>query len=721
MKKFFTLAAAALATTAYAAIDSAPESAEVQTWYFNAQVFYPAEEIVNQEIQVAIDGDDLYFTGIYSMLNGWVKGTLSNGVYEFASGQDLGVLWGSYNMNFAGYDGDNVVLATATMEDGVLTFNSGIGILFTDYPESGPQIWWEPGAKLSAEPLEHIEPLLTEQTASLPYKNGFDSETKRDQATIYSPDGLGWDWGADWSTNNWYAACNNDGWTQANDYLIFPGLTLEAGKAYTVHFDAQSSSSSYWQNYEVLMAAGEAKLSNFTEAVMPNAVCYSEAWVNVEKEFEVAETNTYFLAIHCTSYAYNGYFNVDNFVVEEVDPEKPAAVDAVIVTPGSKGALEATIAFSMPSATAAGVAYDSNKVLSYTVTRGEYIVAEGQDKAGALVMEQDGGLGLNNGIATYKVVIADQSHFSKEAEGRAYIGLDYPTETVYIEITAEGNQVTMAWAPVTKGANGGYVGAKYNVYACPAQYSRGEKLNEEPLTACAYTFDWDVESGEQGEAWFCVTAVNDIDESYGAYASLAVGAPYALPFAESFADDAHVWSFGGDGGAAYIDRWGSFCSDGDDAALTMYVWGWGEDCTAVATTGKICTAANAELTFDYMTEANGTLNVELVTGDEDGNVVVTVEPIELEANSGGTVSLPAIFDGVLDYSCVKVSFVACLDATYQYLYIDNVNIAVVDVPTAISSVGDESAAKVFSLDGKLINARPAAGFYIQDGKILNVR
>lgn len=721
MKKFFTLAAAALATQAFAAIDSAPESADVQTWYFNAKVFYPAEEIVNQEVQVAIDGNDLYFTGIYSMLNGWVKGQLTNGEYEFETGQDLGVLWGAYNMNFSGYDGDNVVLATATMEDGVLTFNTGIGILFTDYPDSGPQIWWEPGAKLSAEPLEHIEPLLTEQTATVPYKNNFDSESKREQATIYSVDGMGWDWGADWSTNNWYAACNNDGWTQANDYLIFPGLTLEAGKAYTVHFDAQSSSSRYWQNYEVLMAAGEAKLSNFTEALIPNAVCYSEAWENVEKEFEVAETGTYFLAIHCTSYAYNGYFSVDNFVVEEVDPEKPAAVDAVIVTPGSKGALEATISFSMPSATAAGVAYDSDKVLSYTVTRGEFIVAEGQEKAGSLVFVQDGGMGLDNGITTYKVVIADDTHVSKETEGRAYIGIDYPTETEYIEITAEGNQVTIAWVPVTKGANGGYVGAKYNVYACSAKYQRGDKLNEEPLTNCFYTFDWDVESGEQGDAWFCVTAVNDIDESYGAYASLAVGAPYELPFAESFADDSHVWSYAGDGGDAYIDRWGSFSSDGDDAALAMYVWGWDENCTTVATTGKICTAANAELSFDYKAEANATLSIEIVTGEEDGNVVVTEEPIVLEAGSEGTITIPALFDSVLDYSDVKVSFVASLDATYQCLYIDNLKIAVADTPTAISAINSESAAKIFSLDGKLINARPAAGLYIQNGQKMMVK
>ena len=93
MKKIFTLAAAALATQAFAAIDSAPESAEVQTWYFNAQVFYPAEEIVNQEVQVAIDGNDLYFN---VSLNGETYTFAMNGQTGKFVGdlpQDKGLYW----------------------------------------------------------------------------------------------------------------------------------------------------------------------------------------------------------------------------------------------------------------------------------------------------------------------------------------------------------------------------------------------------------------------------------------------------------------------------------------------------------------------------------------------------------------------------------------------------------------------------------------------------
>lgn len=337
-----------------------------------------------------------------------------------------------------------------------------------------------------------------------------------------------------------------------------------------------------------------------------------------------------------------------------------------------------------------------------------------------MVFVSDAGEGLTNGYATYKVVIKDESHVSREAEATAYIGLDYPTETEYMEITAEGNQVTIAWVPVTRGANGGYVGAKYNVYSCSGAYRRDVKLNDEPLTECVFTFEYDVESGEQSEAWFCVTAVNDIDESYGAYESIAVGAPYELPYTDTFAeDDTHVWTFSGEQGSAYFDRWGSYSSDGDDAALCFYVWGWEvEECNAVASTGKICTAADAVLTFDYKADTNAQLLIVMGNqNDEEGDLIpVTAEPLVFEAGSEGTITIPALFDQVLDRPYVNLAFLAVLDATYQYLFIDNLKIEVPADPTGITEVRNERAAQVYDLSGKQLTHRPAAGLFIQNGQ-----
>lgn len=721
MKKIFTLVAATLATSAFAALTSVPASADQQTWYFNGSVVYPSEDVINKEVQVAIDGTDLYLyiNSLYSGVDAWAKGTSADGVnYTFQS-QDLGSLWG-YAVSFSGVDDWNPVTAAGTLADGVLSFQTGIGIIYTDYPDASPVIWWQPGVTISTAPQEYQEPVITDQTASVPYKNNFDSEAKRAQVATYTTNSIGWDWAADWNTGNWYATSNNDNYLQANNYLVMPGLTLEAGTTYVMSFDA-SSTNSNWQYYEVLMGT-EGKLSALTQQLMPSSICNSDSWELVEKEFTVGQTGTYYIAIHCTSYGYSGFFNVDNFAVETLDTEKPMAADAVTVTPGSKGALQATISFSMPGATIGGTAYDSSKQLSYTVTRGDFIVADGQAAASQLVFVTDDGMGLTNGFATYKVVIKDENHVSKDATATAYIGVDFPTETEYIEITHEGNLVTIAWVPVTRGANGGYVGAKYNVYACPAKYQRGEKLNAEPLTECVFTFEYDVEGGEQGDAWFSVTAVNDLDESYGAYESLSVGAPYALPYADSFAEaDTHVWTFGGDGGSSYIDRWGTYSSDGDGSSLYLYVWSWNvEESVAEAQTGKIYTAPNAQMSFDYKVENGGAkLMIAAKVGAEA--IPVTPEAIELEAGSEGTIVLNDIFGSVPGQPSVSLLFTGCFETSYQGMFIDNLQIEEIAVPTGINQLESQSAEQIYSLDGKLINARPAAGFYIQNGKKMMVK
>lgn len=720
MRKIFTLTAAALASSAFAAIDSVPESAEVQTWYFNAQIVWPAEDVINKEISVAIDGNDFYFKGIDSSTDAWVKGTLADGVYTFESWQDLGSLWG-YAISFAGYDGSDATLATATMTDNVMAFNTGIGILYTDYPDSAPAIWWEAGAKMSAEPQEYIEPVITDQTADMPYKNNFDSENKRSQVAMFTKSGFGWDWGADWTTNNWYAACHNDGSEQGDDYLIFPGLPLEAGKTYVLHFDAQSSSSSNWQNYEVLMGA-EGKISMLTEQVIPSSYCYSVEWENVEKEFSVAESGTYYIAIHNITSPWNGYFSVDNFGIEEQDLEKPEPAENLSISTGRNGELEANLTFTLPLCNIGGHYYDIDKKLDYTVSRGDVVIAQGQEAPGALTFAYDNGEGLTNGFVTYKVVVSDGNHVSKEATATAYVGIDYPVETEYVEISREGNQLCVAWVPVTRGANGGFVGAKYNVYECSARYQRGEKLNAEPLTECKYVFDYDIESGEQRDAWFCVTVVNEIDETYGAYESYMVGAPYELPYTDSFAaDDTHIWMFDGEGGSAYLDRWGSYSSDGDDAALCFYIWNNDvEESSALAGTGKICTAAHAQLSFDYKADVDTELAIMLGCDSEEDVFIVTDEAIKFEAGSEGTIVIPDLFEQCLDHSYVQMLIAAKISATYQYLFIDNLKIEVAD-PTAIRELNAEHNGQIYSIDGKHISGRPAAGLYIQNGQKMMVK
>ena len=148
----------------------------------------------------------------------------------------------------------------------------------------------------------------------------------------------------------------------------------------------------------------------------------------------------------------------------------------------------------------------------------------------------------------------------------------------------------------------------------------------------------------------------------------------------------------------------------------MYVWNSDtEGCTATATSGKISTAANAQLSFDYKAEGNGTLTI--VAADD---ATPLAETIEFEAGEG-TICLDNIFANVLDRSSVNLCLVGTFEVYYYGLFIDNLLIETIDVPTGISELNSENAAKMFSLDGKVITVRPAAGFYIQNGQKIMVK
>ena len=68
-----------------------PASVEPEEWIMNYAVDVDAQNICGNFIRLALDGNDVYLSGISSMFpEAWIKGTLSEGKMEFPSGQYLG-------------------------------------------------------------------------------------------------------------------------------------------------------------------------------------------------------------------------------------------------------------------------------------------------------------------------------------------------------------------------------------------------------------------------------------------------------------------------------------------------------------------------------------------------------------------------------------------------------------------------------------------------------
>lgn len=685
MKKIFTLLSTALVASAAWAGVTPPASATTSTWYMNgsaydAGVTYGNVQYENEPVNVCIDGNDIYIdASFFSIASGWFKGTISGNSVTFDAKQEISDinLWGgTYPGYFSGNEEDGwddiaaPAYATYTEADGAatLTFSSQlvVGVGYPGYDPYYVVLRMYEGITLTSG--KGAEQSYQDQTAALPYRNDLDTETKFNTLGIAdkNSNGSSYMWGMDWNTNNGYAALNCDGWTQNDEYLFLPGLKLEAGKKYTFSMDVNSSSSNYWQYFSVLMGK-ESTISGLTTEIIPQSFTYSTEWETVENEaIEVEETGYYYIAIRCTSYAYSGYFAVDNIAVEELQLDRPAEVEPS-ASAGSKGAMSATITFSLPSKNYGGTAYEAGKELDYAVSRGDIAIERGTGKAGDLIFVTDNNTdgGIVNGLNTYTVVVSDGAKQSKPASVQVFIGEDYPDNTKKVtgSYNAETKTVTLAWSAANKGVNGGYVTAKYNVYEGQNFYS-AVKLNDEPLTATKYEFEYDLTSGEQGKRYFLVTTVNDLDETYGTvFAFDDCGAPYELPYEDAFADASHYYTDDSNMGGVYVDTY--------NGVLEFYSWDYSGNGWAEYKTGKIHLGGNADLSFTYTNQADAKFTVSVT--DNTGATVQLGETLEVAVTTE-----PQTFSyNLADFrnaEWITVSFKVEMSTGYAYFDIDDLKI-----------------------------------------------
>ncbi|MBQ0056472.1 MAG: hypothetical protein KBT20_02340 [Bacteroidales bacterium] len=520
------------------------------------------------------------------------------------------------------------------------------------------------------------EPTLTEQTATLPYHNNLSTEAKRNQIEIYDGNHNGSTFMAGYydADQNWYYCINTDG-ADTDDYLVLPGFELQAGKQYYFSVDVFGTGTWSGHYFDVIIGK-EPKLSAMTDYLIDQwtYVSGTDVITKENESFTVEEDGTYYIALHNYSYSWNGFFCVDNFVVEEVDLDKPSPVDNIFITPGAQGALSASIVFSMPTTTIGGTTYDSNKELTYVLSRNGSVIDEQTAKAGDLVFANDtnADLGLANGYSTYSVVIVDGVHESKAATNSAYIGEDAPLGVEEVFATSSTDSITLTWTPVTKGSNGGYVNPTYNVYPYEGYY-KGERINVEPITGTTFTFAYPTNEGTQGNVRFCVTAETKVDETWGTDVNVLVGAPYTMPYVVGqFLDNDSTafWSSDGSFGAMYRDAWSDLSSDGDGVSACIY--GYNEDASIEFTTGKICLMGKAaKLSFDLKNEC--LTKIHVIVNDANG-VKYEIKDFELEANEGFETVSVVLKGDFSSTAWIRASIVFEPTELYKYLYLDNVQI-----------------------------------------------
>ena len=391
-------------------------------------------------------------------------------------------------------------------------------------------------------------------------------------------DGKTWSWSASNGAYYPYSGTND-----ADDYLITLPFNLEASKTYNVIVAAKNTG--YVEKFEV-KAGKTATVEGLTETIIPETVAESqEAFIDYEGMFKPAEDGQYYIAIHAISPADQFNLLISSLTIE-LAPEAtaPAAIADFAVAAGAEGALEANLSFTAPAKAINGEALTGN--VDVKIYRdGELINTLTDIPAGSEKTWKDAT--VEGGSHTYYLIAANDSGDGLKSEKvSVFVGEDQVGAVENIQVTATtANTISLSWDKVA-GVNGGYVNTDNVKYAVVSmhvetywimQYLVVDNVLGTVTGETSGTFDYAVDEGVQDYAYFGVVALQGDaeapaagDEFDGGYTSAIVGAPYTMPFAESFPGGTltyDIWTYSG-AEDAYVTLTDD-ASDNDGGAVLM--------------------------------------------------------------------------------------------------------------------------------------------------------
>lgn len=587
---------------------TAPEGLQTEEWYTKGHTYSNGSlNSFKGRVTIGFDGSDVYLQGVFSTFpEAWIKGTIDGTTVTFSGLQYLGVEYG-YDILSIGTDGEGLC-------DFVMNYDAEAGVLASDASNA----LLANAAEDRIFYLEWIDDITISRDApavptfEVPYYNYFDTEEDTEILTIIDVNGDGSTWTSyyDQYEDNAFMRYKYNGDNDADDWLILPGIQLEAGKGYTFSLDAWAQSSFYPERVEVMMGKADNAEAMTIQVIEPTDLETEDVMTLLNYDITVEESGVYYFGIHAISDADNYYLNVDNATVTETNYNVPAAPQLTAVA-GEKAALQATVTVVAPTTTLGGEALSAN--INYLVVmRDDQILQVLTDVApGATEVIVD--TELETGYHVYQAY-----PFNLEGRGlssekvEVYVGYDVPAEVTGVQIQDGVDFVKVSWDEVgEKGENGYYVDpaqVTYNVCTMeldPFSYMLGYIVYVPTDTLVKVTgknrtfIDMKTNEGEQDFLMLGVVPTNEGGEGMYGEGRLIVGAPYELPFRETGERNYLIASDASDETVqvALTDE----SSDGDGVGFIFLAskeeetsWGAIED-------GKISLKGNNNpvMTFDY--------------------------------------------------------------------------------------------------------------------------
>ncbi len=330
-----------------------------------------------------------------------------------------------------------------------------------------------------------------------------------------------------WTYSDGEALYTEDRYYAADDWLIAPAVTLEAGVTYEISYYIinRSNYSTDKQKYAITVGT-DATIEAQATILAYNESFNTKTYSARTCKFTPTEAGTYYLGVHLYSNKYMGNCGFQKFEIARA-AVTPAQVSDLAITAGAQGALTATLNWTAPTTTSEGGTLTD--LVGVKVMRGTDQLADLPATAGQAMSYTDETI-TEAGFQTYSVVAYNNDG---DAAGTAtqvqspWIGPDKPMYVTDLTATAQDEEVSLTWTAPTEGANGGYI----NPDAITYRITRASVVLEESW-AGQLPYKTTVEN--LGKYTYTITPYYGTLQGATTSVTVTAGGAYGIPYSETF-------------------------------------------------------------------------------------------------------------------------------------------------------------------------------------------
>lgn len=338
------------------------------------------------------------------------------------------------------------------------------------------------------------------------------------------------------STDRYAAYYNPQGKIPGDDWLISPAIRLEKGKQYKVTYDFRINYPNYAETFSSYVGMGASPEAMTVELKAHKDITNSKM-SGAEAAFTATESGQWHIGFHYTSDMQKYGVSIDNVSITEFDGRVPAAVSDLTVTPGERGALSATVAFTVPVKDANGnelTEVSKAEVYREDITSGEPVhVFTGITPGQALEFEDAVEAA---GSYTYVVKVFNVSEAGVAASASAYIGEDIPSAPGNLAIVEADGHPVVSWTAPVKGDKGGWFDPEQVTYSV---YRNSDNVASDLAETTFADTKYNIPTDRQDAISYIVISHYKGKVARGAQTdAVVVGASYATPAMESFPEAA---------------------------------------------------------------------------------------------------------------------------------------------------------------------------------------